>query len=68
MKSVTSKTSPHLHWNKSSYSNGSGGECLECAQTETKIFIRDSKSIQGPAISMHPAPWQTFVDSLSAQE
>lgn len=64
MKSMTSKTPPRLRWTKSSYSNGSGGECLECAQTETEIFIRDSKSIQGPAISLHPASWQTFVESL----
>ncbi|MEU2114989.1 DUF397 domain-containing protein [Streptomyces sp. NPDC016459] len=68
MKRITSKPSPNLNWKKSSYSNGSGGECLECAQTKTKIFIRDSKFTQGPTISMQSAPWQTFVDSLPAQE
>ncbi|MFD3335165.1 DUF397 domain-containing protein [Streptomyces sp. NPDC058700] len=67
MKSITSKIPLTLAWKKSSYSNGSGGECLECAQTETKIFIRDSKFTQGPAISIQCAPWQTFVDSLPAQ-
>ncbi|MEU7297731.1 DUF397 domain-containing protein [Streptomyces exfoliatus] len=64
---MTSKIPPRLQWTKSSYSNGSGGECLECAQAETEIFIRDSKSIHRPAISMHAASWQAFIDSLLAR-
>ncbi|MGA5064967.1 DUF397 domain-containing protein [Streptomyces exfoliatus] len=68
MKSMTSKKPPRLHWAKSSYSNGSGGECLEFAQAEAEIFIRDSKSIQRSTISIRTASWQVFIDSPLARQ
>ncbi|MDQ0991119.1 DUF397 domain-containing protein [Streptomyces sp. V3I7] len=36
----------HAHgpaWFTSSYSNGAGGECVECALIENRALVRDSK-------------------------
>ncbi|CAM5603801.1 hypothetical protein STENM36S_01428 [Streptomyces tendae] len=30
-------------WVKSSYSNGAGGECVECARVGDRVFVRDTK-------------------------
>lgn len=53
-------------WRKSSYSNGSGGECVEVATTHPDVIpVRDSKRAQnGPALLFHPSAWTSFLDSL----
>ncbi|TQK45220.1 uncharacterized protein DUF397 [Streptomyces sp. SLBN-118] len=50
-----------LHWFKSSYSGGEGGECLEVATTPTAIRIRDSKVTDGPQLAVTPATWSAFL-------
>ncbi|MEK8143401.1 DUF397 domain-containing protein [Streptomyces sp. M10(2022)] len=35
-------------WQKSSYSNGAGGECVEVAGLCGSIGVRDSKQARGP--------------------
>lgn len=56
--------STELHWFKSSYSGGQGGECLEVAPTPTTIHIRDSKTPEAPTLQLPPATWTTFLNSL----
>ncbi|MBU6530731.1 DUF397 domain-containing protein [Streptomyces mayonensis] len=56
--------SPELRWFKSSYSGGSGTECLECAYVPHGALIRDSKCVGGPALSVRPQAWRRFVDSV----
>ncbi|MCC5478695.1 DUF397 domain-containing protein [Streptomyces barringtoniae] len=54
-------------WRKSSYSNGSGGECVEVsdAQPGVVIPVRDSKKAQdGPVLLFRPLAWTVFLDSL----
>ncbi|MEV5531569.1 DUF397 domain-containing protein [Streptomyces prunicolor] len=44
-------------WLKSSYSNDSGGNCVEIAnliRTHTRIAVRDSKLPHGPALTLPP--------------
>ncbi|WP_037772877.1 DUF397 domain-containing protein [Streptomyces sclerotialus] len=48
-------------WIKSSYSTGSGGECVEVAQSADMVRIRDSKDKAGPVLSIGPAGWAAFV-------
>ena len=49
-------------WRKSSYSNGSGGECVEVADNLPGIVpVRDSKDPQGPALVFSAAGWSAFV-------
>jgi predicted secreted Zn-dependent protease len=54
-----------LHWFKSSYSNGSGGECVECAHTPTATLARDSKVPHGPVLTVSAEEWKTFIDGVS---
>ncbi|MEU9877155.1 DUF397 domain-containing protein [Streptomyces phaeochromogenes] len=51
-------------WFTSSYSNGAGGECVECARTEDGALVRDSKSVERHVIVVRGQAWQTFVQAL----
>jgi hypothetical protein len=52
-------------WYKSSYSGGSGGNCLEVATGMTAVPVRDSKNPHGPELSFRADAWTAFVESLS---
>ncbi|WP_030347727.1 DUF397 domain-containing protein [Streptomyces sp. NRRL S-1022] len=58
------RASPDLHWFKSSYSGGSGTECVECAYTADDTLIRDSKSAGNSAIAVQPGAWHLFIGAL----
>ncbi|WP_328377610.1 DUF397 domain-containing protein [Streptomyces sp. NBC_00440] len=52
-------------WQKSSYSDGSGGDCLEVAQDFPGIVpVRDSKNPGGPALVFRAPIWAAFVTDL----
>lgn len=51
-------------WLRSSYSNGAGGECVECASTGTKVLVRDSKLDSGPMITLTGDAWQAFIGDV----
>ncbi|MGQ5636383.1 MULTISPECIES: DUF397 domain-containing protein [unclassified Streptomyces] len=54
-------------WRKSSYSNGSGGDCVEVADAHprTVIPVRDSKRAQdGPVLLFQASAWGAFLSSL----
>ncbi|WEH33592.1 DUF397 domain-containing protein [Streptomyces sp. AM 4-1-1] len=51
-------------WRKSSHSNGTGGECVEVADLDATVGIRDSKWPQGPHITVRPSAWAGFVTGL----
>ncbi|MEU8978375.1 DUF397 domain-containing protein [Streptomyces sp. NPDC058246] len=51
-------------WFTSSYSNGAGGECVECAMAGERAFVRDSKCEAGPAITVGRDAWCAFVGVL----
>ncbi|MGD3110589.1 DUF397 domain-containing protein [Streptomyces sp. YGL11-2] len=54
-------------WRKSSYSNGSGGDCVEVADGTPGVApVRDSKDPQGPALTFSTAAWGAFVTALAA--
>ncbi|MFE7274346.1 DUF397 domain-containing protein [Streptomyces sp. NPDC057623] len=49
-------------WFKSSYSDGTGNNCLEAARLPAEgIAIRDSKNPTGPALVLPPTAWTAFV-------
>ncbi|MFD4141488.1 DUF397 domain-containing protein [Streptomyces sp. NPDC058572] len=50
-----------LHWFKSSYSSGGGGECVEVATTPATVRIRDSKAADGPVLTVSPHTWTGFL-------
>ncbi|MFJ3416695.1 DUF397 domain-containing protein [Streptomyces sp. NPDC086082] len=52
-------------WRKSSYSNGSGGECVEVRdELPGLVPVRDSKVPHGPALLIPAPAWTPFIDSL----
>ncbi|MFB7635408.1 DUF397 domain-containing protein [Streptomyces sp. NPDC056149] len=63
----TAQTVPELAWFKSSYSTGSGGECIEIASGAATVHIRDSKDVTRSALAVRPATWAEFVNFAIAQ-
>ncbi|MFD8571240.1 DUF397 domain-containing protein [Streptomyces sp. NPDC059639] len=52
-------------WHKSSYSGGSGGDCLEVTYTHPGLIpVRDSKNPSGPKLVLRAAAWTAFIDDL----
>jgi uncharacterized protein DUF397 len=50
-----------LAWFKSSYSGGSGDDCVEVAASTGTVHVRDSKVTAGPQLALSPAAWRDFV-------
>ena len=55
---MTTEPKPHsmLAWRTSSASGGSG-ECVEVAQWESSVLIRDSRDRSGPVLMVNAAQW-----------
>ena len=51
-------------WFKSSYSNGSGGECLEAALSGGGAAVRDSKEPSGVTLAFSQGAWGDFVRAI----
>ncbi|MEU1800036.1 DUF397 domain-containing protein [Streptomyces sp. NPDC019937] len=55
-------------WSKSSYSDASGGQCVEFsrtfAQTHGTVPVRDSKAPHGPVLTFPAEGWSSFVSGL----
>ncbi|MEV5937023.1 DUF397 domain-containing protein [Streptomyces sp. NPDC093250] len=55
-------------WFKSSYSGGSGTECVECAISQDRARVRDSKDGGTVVITVgHPA-WGVFLRALKTDQ
>jgi hypothetical protein len=52
-----------MDWRKSSYSSGSGGQCVEVASAEG-VAVRDTANRQGATLTFPAESWQTFLDTL----
>ena len=55
-------------WRKSTYSNGSGGNCVEVADLRSGQAVRDSKHPEGPILVFAREGWQAFVQGIQAGE
>ncbi|MGC0422491.1 DUF397 domain-containing protein [Embleya sp. AB8] len=59
---------PATAWFKSSYSNNSGGQCVEGTYFEgNAIAIRDSKDPARGAFLFSTRPWEAFLDTMKHQ-
>ncbi|WP_405751744.1 DUF397 domain-containing protein [Streptomyces sp. NBC_00012] len=52
------------HWFKSSYSGGSGTECVEVSDLTAVIGVRDSTRPRGAQLTVQRSAWNEFVRSL----
>jgi hypothetical protein len=56
-------------WKKSSRSNGNGGNnCVEVANLDAAVAVRDSKDPSGPALVFNSATWTEFLNSAKDGE
>ncbi|MFJ9617855.1 DUF397 domain-containing protein [Streptomyces noursei] len=55
-------------WFKSSYSNDTGGACVEIADLSGQIGIRDSKDKAGPALAFTPVAWAGFIGFVNSRD
>ncbi|MFD8380714.1 DUF397 domain-containing protein [Streptomyces sp. NPDC059679] len=55
-------------WVRSSYSDGSGGQCVEFSRTFTQthgaVPVRDSKNPHRPALIFSAEGWSSFVSAV----
>ncbi|WP_338931723.1 DUF397 domain-containing protein [Streptomyces netropsis] len=52
-------------WRKSSYSNPSGGDCVEVADNISGVVpVRGSKNPHGPALAIPVRAWAAFIAAL----
>ncbi|MEU6403479.1 DUF397 domain-containing protein [Streptomyces sp. NPDC046985] len=65
MKPMSNVNPSSVRWRKSSYSNGTGGECVEVASgLDSVVPVRDSKSPLGSLLLFPARAWAPFVDAL----
>jgi hypothetical protein len=55
-------------WRKSTYSNGSGGNCVEVADLPNGRAVRDFKHPEGPVLVFTRDQWRAFVQGIEAGE
>ena len=55
-------------WRKSTYSNGTGGNCVEVAHLPNGRAVRDSKHSEGPILVFTREGWKAFVQGIQAGE
>ncbi|MFD9439562.1 DUF397 domain-containing protein [Streptomyces sp. NPDC060006] len=51
-------------WFKSSYSGGSGTECVECALSDGRLRVRDSKCGARSVVTVRAHAWRAFIQAL----
>ncbi|MCQ4196173.1 DUF397 domain-containing protein [Streptomyces parvulus] len=67
MKTDPAGTECARAWIRSSYSNGAGGECVECAADDDRIFVRDTKMGGALVTSVDVVAWRAFTRGLLAR-
>ncbi|MFI5797179.1 DUF397 domain-containing protein [Streptomyces sp. NPDC051677] len=55
-----------LQWFKSSYSGSQGGDCVEVASHASAVHVRDSKTPDGPILTVAADAWSDFLTRLGS--
>ena len=51
-------------WRKSSYSGNNGGACIEVADHDRRVMVRDTNDRTGPVLWFTSAAWRRFADQV----
>jgi len=51
-------------WRKSSYSGGSGGNCVEVAGAASAVMVRDTRDRDSGTLAFTADAWEAFTASL----
>ncbi len=54
-----------LSWRKSSYSGGSGGQCVEVA-APGRVLVRDSRNPDGGRLAFSAQAWREFAARIKS--
>ncbi len=54
------------NWRKSSYSGDGGSNCIEVADDDSRVLVRDTKDRSGPVLRFTPDVWRRFAKQLKA--
>ncbi|WP_405561234.1 DUF397 domain-containing protein [Streptomyces sp. NBC_01180] len=68
MNSSSLEAASHRGWFTSSYSNGAGGECVECAGAQDSVLVRDSKQPLAARLEVRTAAWAGFVEAVKSDQ
>ncbi|RMB85495.1 DUF397 domain-containing protein [Streptomyces shenzhenensis] len=60
----TSRQTKAVTWRKSSYSGPDGGECVEVADLDHEVAVRDSKDPGAGQFAVAPGTWAAFLREL----
>lgn len=52
-----------LNWRKASHSAANGG-CVEVADHDSRVLVRDTQDRTGPALKFTPGAWRRFADQV----
>ena len=55
-----------IGWRKSSYS-GNGGECVEVADHDNRVLVRDTKNKAGVMLRFTADAWRRFADQVKGE-
>ncbi len=53
-----------MNWRKSSYSGDNSGNCVEVADDDNRVMIRDSKNRAGVVLRFSAESWRHFADKV----
>jgi hypothetical protein len=56
----------HLSWRKSSYSDNGGANCVEVADRDSTIMIRDTQARERGHLAVRAEQWRAFVARIKA--
>ncbi|MBT2213445.1 DUF397 domain-containing protein [Actinomadura sp. NEAU-AAG7] len=54
----------NLKWRKSSYTGANGGDCVELADFDQSIAVRDSKDPDGPKLTIARRDWAAVLKDV----
>lgn len=55
-------------WRKSSFSGANGGQCVEVADHDGRVLVRDTKSNgAGPVLTCSAEGWRAFIRSIKSK-
>jgi hypothetical protein len=54
------------NWRKSTYSDASGGDCIEVSDAARAVLVRDSKDRDGATLPFGLQAWREFTAGIKA--
>jgi hypothetical protein len=52
------------NWRKASYSSNGGANCIEVADNNSRVLVRDTQDKTGPMLRFTPNAWRRLLDQV----